>query len=233
VPKKTWFQHDINCTKKEKFSVLIERGGYEAYGRFWAFAELWYSMQLHKTGHQETMNIAESVLVKQFQMNRRSLPKLLQLFGESLGIVFRNISETFPIVYETTWSKSLNYMIKRSQENDSKSKSKNKKENKDIDKDNPPPEGDSVFDSFWNEYPKKVGRGAAEKAWSKITKPKETVDLILQALSWQKISEQWTKDNGQYIPNPSTYINQRRWEDHKPEGPENKPIGFKKRTVPA
>ena len=36
---------------------------------------------------------------------------------------------------------------------------------------------------------------------------------ILSALSRQKQTPQWTKDNGQYIPNASTWLNQRRWED--------------------
>ena len=69
------------------------------------------------------------------------------------------------------------------------------------------------FNSFWAIYPKKVGKGAAEKAWSKIKAPSETIALITTALSWQVKSEQWTKDGGQFIPMPATYLNQKRWED--------------------
>jgi len=29
----------------------------------------------------------------------------------------------------------------------------------------------------------------------------------------QKATEQWRKDNGQFIPHPQTWLNQRRWED--------------------
>ena len=29
----------------------------------------------------------------------------------------------------------------------------------------------------------------------------------------QKLSRQWQKDGGQYIPNPATWLNQGRWED--------------------
>ena len=28
-----------------------------------------------------------------------------------------------------------------------------------------------------------------------------------------KKSYNWNKDNGQYIPNPTTWLNQKRWED--------------------
>ena len=39
---------------------------------------------------------------------------------------------------------------------------------------------------------------------------------MLKAIEKQKGSEQWTKDNGQYIPHPSTWLNQSRWEDELP-----------------
>lgn len=68
------------------------------------------------------------------------------------------------------------------------------------------------FDEFWSAYPKKVGKGAAEKAWAKA-KVGNHLEQVLQALDVQKHSEQWRKDNGQFIPNPATWINQRRWED--------------------
>lgn len=74
-------------------------------------------------------------------------------------------------------------------------------------------EGESHFDKFWKSYPKKVGKGAAKKAWGKIKRPAETLEKITNALSWQKKSEQWARDNGQYIPHPTTYINQCRWDD--------------------
>lgn len=70
----------------------------------------------------------------------------------------------------------------------------------------------SDFDMFWIAYPKKVGKEAARKAWAKANPELATV---LNALEWQKVSPQWFKNNGQYIPNPSTWINQHRWEDEQ------------------
>jgi len=82
------------------------------------------------------------------------------------------------------------------------------------DEDDLPP---TDFDVFWARYPKKVGKGGAQSAWNKIKKPSETLDAIIASLEWQKQSDQWTKENGQYIPNPSTYLNQKRWEDEPRE----------------
>lgn len=70
--------------------------------------------------------------------------------------------------------------------------------------------GDGAFDRFWTEYPKKVGKGQAQKAFSKVSVPVET---LIDAVQRQKGSVQWQKDGGQYIPNPSTWLNQKRWED--------------------
>jgi len=72
---------------------------------------------------------------------------------------------------------------------------------------------DQLFDEFWSEYPKKVGKEAARKAWQKHNPDLKTVK---DALSWQRVSDQWLKDGGQFIPNPSTYLNQNRWLDEKP-----------------
>lgn len=70
--------------------------------------------------------------------------------------------------------------------------------------------GDGAFDRFWVEYPKKVGKGQAQKAFSKVPVPVET---LIEAVQRQRNSVQWQKDGGQYIPNPATWLNQRRWED--------------------
>jgi len=75
-------------------------------------------------------------------------------------------------------------------------------------------EVDNGFDIFWNNYPRKVGKGKAEEAWEK---QKPNVDDVLKTLVWQKESKQWFKQNGAFVPNPSTYLNQKRWLDEKDE----------------
>ena len=72
---------------------------------------------------------------------------------------------------------------------------------------------DNGFIEFWEAYPKKVGKNAAEKSWIKV---KARIDDVLPALTWQKESDQWRKNDGQFIPNPATYLNQGRWQDEQP-----------------
>ena len=69
------------------------------------------------------------------------------------------------------------------------------------------------FTEFWNKYPKKVGKDAAYKSWQKV---KPRIDDVLFALSWQCKTDQWIKNDGQFIPNPATYLNQGRWQDEQP-----------------
>jgi len=70
------------------------------------------------------------------------------------------------------------------------------------------------FETFWQAYPKKVAKRMAWKVWEKQQPPLQDV---LIALSWQREQDQWAKDGGQFVPHPTTYLNQGRWEDEKPE----------------
>jgi hypothetical protein len=74
----------------------------------------------------------------------------------------------------------------------------------------------ALFDIFWEKYPKKVGKGYAKKCFLKLKPTKKRLDEIIKAIDEQKASDQWKKDNGRYIPNPSTWINQERWGDELP-----------------
>jgi hypothetical protein len=86
------------------------------------------------------------------------------------------------------------------------------------------------FDTFWKAYPKKVGKGAAERAF-KTHKCAPIIAKIVNALAAQAKSDQWTKDGGQFIPHPTTWLNQHRWEDEttvavqKPQQPHLNHLG--------
>ncbi|HOX22260.1 MAG TPA: hypothetical protein PLL10_02255 [Elusimicrobiales bacterium] len=64
------------------------------------------------------------------------------------------------------------------------------------------------FETFWQAYPRKVGKAAALKRW-KTQKPPLTE--VLKALELQRACGQWQDIS--LIPHPETWINKRRWED--------------------
>ena len=74
-------------------------------------------------------------------------------------------------------------------------------------------ESDAWFNAFWKEYPRKVAKRKAEQSFHKACRNSLVLTQILNGLRAHKRSEQWQKDGGQYVPYPSTFLNQRRWED--------------------
>lgn len=72
---------------------------------------------------------------------------------------------------------------------------------------------DDGFDDFWKQYPKKVAKPQALKAWRKIKPTGQILADLMAGLQRQKASIPWLKDSGQYVPHPASWLNGRRWED--------------------
>ena len=65
------------------------------------------------------------------------------------------------------------------------------------------------FDIFWKQYPRKVAKPNAQKAWNKI-KPDDVVfKKMLDAINQQGLSSKEI----QFVPHPATWLNAQRWED--------------------
>lgn len=68
------------------------------------------------------------------------------------------------------------------------------------------------FNLFWKTYPRRVAKGDAVKAFARAIK-KTTIEIMVAAIRNQVNSVDWTKNGGQFIPHPSTWLNQERWLD--------------------
>ena len=71
------------------------------------------------------------------------------------------------------------------------------------------------FDTFWLTYPRKVAKAAAWRAWQKRRPDAGLAAQIDAALAWQRTQDNWLREGGRFIPHPSTYLNQGRWEDER------------------
>ena len=69
------------------------------------------------------------------------------------------------------------------------------------------------FDTFWKAYPKKVAKGDARKAWGQTERIRPEMATLLGAIQAQMASDQWRKNDGQFIPYPATWLRQERWDD--------------------
>lgn len=75
------------------------------------------------------------------------------------------------------------------------------------------------FEKFWDAFPpnpRKSGKSYAYKIWTR-KKLDDKVNDIVKHLFAIKETDQWKKDRGQYIPMPSTYLSQERFDQELPQ----------------
>ena len=163
----------------------------------------------------------------EYQQNGTPPPEYEGTLGIVASFVFPQLerrkacSEAGRAGMSKRWDKGANNGVNNTLINKSITQDKTKtrhRQDKDIDTSTPnPPKGaDAIterFDTFWKAYPKKTGKGAAEKAFQKIKPSGDLLQKMLKAIEAQKRSDQWQRDNGQFIPLPTTWLNQKRWED--------------------
>lgn len=66
------------------------------------------------------------------------------------------------------------------------------------------------FETFWKIYPRRIGKGAARKSFEKALKL-ESFDGIMAGL--QRQLAYYSSKEQQFIPHPTTWLNQERWSD--------------------
>lgn len=82
----------------------------------------------------------------------------------------------------------------------------------------------AAFERFWAAYPRHTNKRQAVKAFEKLKPDEAMLGVMLAAIEKQKNSQQWTKDGGQFIPHPATWLNGCRWEDEMPNGNAGKQV---------
>ena len=80
---------------------------------------------------------------------------------------------------------------------------------------------DDGFDLFWDNYPRKVGKGAARKAWKTALKKADQQNIIGATILYRITCPK----DPQYIAHPATWLNAERWADEpmNPTEPEPNP----------
>jgi hypothetical protein len=70
------------------------------------------------------------------------------------------------------------------------------------------------FDEFWTAYPKKQGSKAKAKAtWRKKRLDSSADQIIAHVCARASTDPQWLKDRRQFVPYPTTFLAQDRWEE--------------------
>jgi hypothetical protein len=183
-------------------------------------------------------------------LSNPSLPvcQLLRVdsFNQLLSVlhIFPNCSVTpvtaVSVTYKIEWANWSKYQgdfsgdrVKRWRENHVPpvTAKKRREETRREEKRNTPivPVGD--FERFWIAYPKKLGKDPARKAWEKLLPQNGLVEIILSSVEAHKMTPDWQKDHGQFIPYPATFLNGRRWEDVLTPGASTPPVVRDPRTT--
>lgn len=72
---------------------------------------------------------------------------------------------------------------------------------------------DDLFNRFWQKYPRKTDKTKAKAKWGKLKMTPALFEQIMTSLAAQCMSAGWQKDDGQFIPHPTTWLHNKRWED--------------------
>ena len=73
-------------------------------------------------------------------------------------------------------------------------------------------ENESLFEEFWNMYPKKLHRSEAFLMWNSLSIDMELAKWIYAAIEAAKASESWQTNGGKYIPLPENWLKAKKWE---------------------
>lgn len=70
-----------------------------------------------------------------------------------------------------------------------------------------------AFEKFWNEYPKCKRKGSKSDAAKTYKKFEKDSDLIFSVLQKFKLDQSFLKNDGEFIPAPSSWLNKKHWEN--------------------
>lgn len=76
-----------------------------------------------------------------------------------------------------------------------------------------PKQLEESFEKFWKIYPRKVKKTYALEVFTKINPNEELFKKMIKAVEIMKDDTEWLRDEGRYIPHPSTWLNNKRWLD--------------------
>lgn len=90
------------------------------------------------------------------------------------------------------------------------------------------PNPQDLFDSFWDEYPRRVGKESARKAFLKAMKRSVPSEIIAGAV---RLAQDPNLPDMQFVPHPATWLNRDGWDD-EPYPAKPAPAGFVTPSMP-
>jgi hypothetical protein len=224
-----WFKHDSDASNDAKLKKLRLKYGAQGYGIYWYCLEL-IARNVEKHNLTFELEHDAELIADDFKLSTE-LTQHIMTFMVEIGL-FENTNGIISCLKMASrtdeYTQKLLQSVKKTPDNIERVSGQNPKmsvlieQNRideiRLDKKIKPLRSNDIddgFEEFWQAYPKKVGKEAARKSWEKY-KSNFSLTSVLLALQWQIESDQWRRNDGQFIPNPATYLNQGRWQDQQP-----------------
>lgn len=203
-----WFKHHSDAYSNLKHQQVMAEFGLEGYGFYWICIEL-VAQQGDNFRIKSDKNWKKALSFVTHK-NIDDVDKYLEFFA------------SVNLIDEKALKNNDLFIPKMKEHQDEYTESKRRKsrqyreniglEEIRIDK-NRTEENMQRFEMFWSEYPNKKAKSVAQKSWYKINPDEKLFSAIMDGLKKAKCSQQWVKDGGQFVPHPSTWLNQQRWND--------------------
>lgn len=74
------------------------------------------------------------------------------------------------------------------------------------------------FEEFWSVYPRKVAKIKAWESYQRLNPQNGLHQKILRSVAEHEKTGQWQKDGGEFIPHPTTFLNQKLFDDELASG---------------
>ena len=209
-----WFKHLSNARDDERIAQLEDAAGLEGYGFYFKLLEIVASAMDGTDRCEVGYSISRwGTLTNCHPIKARTLVGKVvscglvesRLDGDRLLVRIPNL-----LKFRDNHTKNLQVTCKQEKEKEKEQETTNK---------SPPPAAPG-FDAFWAAYPsrRRTGKGACVKAWGKA-KLEAVAEQIVLHVEAMKLTPDWLKEDGKYVPMALTYLNQRRFDDGLPEAP--------------
>lgn len=208
-----YFTHDYNARNDYKMLSLLDSFGMEGIGVYWCVIEMLYEEDgylLLEDIDDVTKALRTNTTVLRGVINSKLFKKDDKKFWSESVLRRLNVrkekSEKARQSVSKRYERTTN-VNERIPSNTIKGKERKVKEI------NIHP----LFSMFWDVYPRKQSKKEAINAFNKINPNDELLNVMISSIDRWSRSEDWLKDGGKFIPHPSTWLNQQRWEDELPK----------------
>ena len=204
-----WFKHQSDSYSNLKHQHVLSEHGLEGYGLFWICVEM-----VAQQGVDYRIEKAKNwkrVLCYITRQKEEKIDEFLKTFAETKLIDQDSLDQGD--LYIPKMEDNLDDYTNRVRRVSEPATDNVHLEQKRTDKNRIEKNRVEMFEQFWNAYPNKKTKKKAYDSWKKIDPSDKLFKEIMVGLERAKGSKQWQKDDGQYIPHPTTWLNQERWND--------------------